>query len=144
MRTPPRHVIVPTDFQDDLSGAVEVAVELAADPGRVHVLHVLAVHAADEPGLLRNVLDEATRRDHVLERMRRELDRPGLTEVGLAVGFGNPGERIVQFARDLAAELIVIPSHSERGLSRWLLGSVAERVVRLAGCPVLILKSERS
>ncbi len=135
MRTLPRRVIVPTDFQDDLTDAVEVAVELAGAAERVHVLHVLMDHTVDEPGSLRSVLDEAARRDHVLDRMRRLLDHPSLAGVGLAVGFGDPGQQIVEFASDLGAELIVIPSRREHTLARWLLGSVAERVVRLAGCP---------
>jgi nucleotide-binding universal stress UspA family protein len=142
MTTIPRQIVVPIDVSQDDTKAVEVGVEWAGDASRVYVLHVLADYTAGEPGLLRNVLDEATRRDHVLETMRRKLERPELADVRLAVSFGDPGERIVEFARDVRADLIVIASHGRRGVSRLLLGSVAERVVRLAACPVLVLKPD--
>ena len=47
---------------------------------------------------------------------------------------------IADFAQEKKAELIVLPSHGRTGLTRLLLGSVAEKVVRLAHCPVLVLK----
>jgi nucleotide-binding universal stress UspA family protein len=56
------------------------------------------------------------------------------------VRFGDPGREIAAHAEELHAELIVMPSHGRTGLSRLFIGSVAERVVRLAHCPVLILK----
>ena len=61
-------------------------------------------------------------------------------KVDFQVRFGDPGREIAAFAEKLHAELIVMPSHGRTGLSRSLIGSVAERVVRLAHCPVLILK----
>ena len=56
------------------------------------------------------------------------------------VEFGDPGNQIVDFAERISAELIVIPSHGRTGIERLLLGSVAERVARLAPCPVLVLR----
>jgi len=56
------------------------------------------------------------------------------------VSFGDPGNEIAAFAERLKADLIVMPSHGRSGLTRLLIGSVAERVLRLAHCPVLILR----
>ena len=53
---------------------------------------------------------------------------------------GDPGKEIVDLAESLRANMIIMPSHGRKGLSRLLLGSVAERVLRLASCPVLILR----
>ena len=53
---------------------------------------------------------------------------------------GDPGTVCADRAASLKAELIVIPSHGRSGVSRLLLGSVTERIVRLAPCPVLVLK----
>ena len=61
-------------------------------------------------------------------------------KVDFQVRFGDPGREIAALAEELHAELNVMPSHGRTGLSRLFIGSVAERVVRLAHCPVLILK----
>jgi nucleotide-binding universal stress UspA family protein len=54
--------------------------------------------------------------------------------------LGEPAHGIADYAQDKKAELIVIPSHGRTGITRLLIGSVAERVVRLAHCPVLVLR----
>jgi nucleotide-binding universal stress UspA family protein len=59
------------------------------------------------------------------------------------VAFGDPGQRITAYAEEVGADVIVMPSHGRTGLKRLLLGSVAERVLRLAHCPVLVLKSKQ-
>ncbi len=69
--------------------------------------------------------------DSPRRRSRRLISRCG-SEI--------PAARSPRFAEQLHAELIVMPSHGRTGLSRLFIGSVAERVVRLAHCPVLILK----
>jgi universal stress protein A len=56
------------------------------------------------------------------------------------VCVGNPARAIVQTARDLPADLIVIATHGRTGLKHVLLGSVAEHVVQRAPCPVLIVR----
>jgi nucleotide-binding universal stress UspA family protein len=56
------------------------------------------------------------------------------------VRIGDPGAEIVKVATELKAGLIVMPSHGRTGLKHLLLGSVAERVVRTATCPVLVLR----
>jgi nucleotide-binding universal stress UspA family protein len=54
--------------------------------------------------------------------------------------FGDPGHEIADYSQREQADLIVLPSHGRTGISRMLIGSVAERVVRLAHCPVLVLR----
>ena len=58
----------------------------------------------------------------------------------LAVLFGNPGLEIADYAKNIQADLIVIPSHGYHGVKRFVLGSVAERVIRHAECSVLVLR----
>jgi nucleotide-binding universal stress UspA family protein len=60
--------------------------------------------------------------------------------VKMQVCDGDPGTEIAKYGEDISADLIVISSHGRRGFKRLLIGSVAERVVRLAHCPVLVLK----
>ena len=63
---------------------------------------------------------------------------------GVKAGFvqriGSPGKALCQQAQEIDADLIVMLSHGRKGVSRFLMGSVAEQVVRLSHCPVLILK----
>jgi nucleotide-binding universal stress UspA family protein len=66
-------------------------------------------------------------------------DRP----VSRHTAVGRPFEEIVRFAKEHQIDLIVIGSHGRRGLSHLLLGSVAERVVRIAGCPVLTVRPDQ-
>ena len=61
--------------------------------------------------------------------------------VHLDVMIGNPGHMIAERAEELDAGLIVIPSHGRTGLKHIVFGSVAERVVSRAGCPVLTVRS---
>ncbi len=57
--------------------------------------------------------------------------------------IGDPGHEIANYAEELDAGLVVVASHGQTGLRHLLLGSVAERVVRLAKCPVLVLKHKK-
>jgi nucleotide-binding universal stress UspA family protein len=65
---------------------------------------------------------------------------PRYEGVNIRIDFGDPGQQIAAFARDIHADLIVLPSHGRTGLARLMIGSVAERVVRLSHCPVLVLR----
>ena len=72
--------------------------------------------------------------------MAEKLLEMGYKTVRIEVRLGDPSTEIVDFAKDIAADLIVLPSHGRKGISRFLIGSVAERVVRLSPCPVLVIK----
>src|SRR5687768_16533362 len=71
------------------------------------------------------------------EFIQGDSRRAGVT---MEVAFGDPGAEIVECGERIGADLIVMPSHGRRGISRMLIGSVAERVLRLAHCPVLVLR----
>jgi nucleotide-binding universal stress UspA family protein len=59
--------------------------------------------------------------------------------VTTAVAVGAPAAEIVRYAREHAADLIVLGSHGHGAFRRFMLGSVAERVIRQAGCPVMVV-----
>ncbi|MFO7717364.1 MAG: universal stress protein, partial [Desulfohalobium sp.] len=71
--------------------------------------------------------------------LRDHLDE-AYEQVNVTVTFGDPGEEIAKHADELGVDLIVMPSHGRRGVKHLLLGSVAERVLRYAHCPVLVLR----
>ena len=133
-------VVVPIDFSSESLQAVEFGLELVKKPGQLSVVHVLPDLSATEPAELWEAVDQAAIRDRTLEKIRDLLTDPKYREVQIEVLFGDPGYAIVDFARQENADLVVIPSHGRTGWKRLVLGSVAERVVRLAECPVLVLK----
>ena len=159
-------ILVPVDFSDYSAEALEKAADIAAPFGSsLIVLHVtsaeLGVHelagrlgkqAADLPKLGTEAIQAAC--EQVIETVvgpQREQDYEALQaflpdrlaghQVELRVVFGRPFERIVETALKENAALIVMGTHSRSGLERVAVGSVAERVIRLAPCPVLTVKA---
>jgi nucleotide-binding universal stress UspA family protein len=132
-------IIVPTDFSSASEEALRWATSLARDSGAT----LLIVHVEEPPmayaGELPLVPDEETR-----DELRRSLlgtlppDASVAYEHKLLVG--DPATAIVVVAEDEHADLIVMGSHGRKGITRLLMGSVAEAVVRRAKCPVLTVK----
>ena len=137
---PRRTVLVPVDFSDDSLAALDTAVELIQDVSGLNVLHVLPVLEPAEPGVIWQTVDDAGRGLHAEEALEKVLADAGHAGVKITVRFGDPGHEIARHSEEIAADLVVIPSHGRSAISRILLGSVTERVVRLAHCPVLVLK----
>ena len=138
--SPKQIVVVPVDFSDDSRLAVDTAMQLAAGPESVHVVHVLPELAPSEPMVLWEAWESQKRHQHAEEELRKFLAGEQYAGLQLHVFVGDPGQEITALAERLHAELIVLPSHGRTGLKRLLIGSVAERVVRLAHCPVLVLR----
>ena len=140
MNWSPRKIVVPIDFSDESIKAVDFALGVATEAGQVSVLHVVPDVTDYAAGLLLSSITDQSRLEHALLALRERLTGPTYESVELNARVGDAGTEIVAFAEDRGADLIVIPSHGRKGISRWLIGSVAERVVRSAHCPVLILK----
>lgn len=138
---PKQRVVVPVDFSDESIAALDTAICLVPGAANLHVLYVLpTVELMGDAEVMLNTLDEGVRRKHAEQALRERLGKDRFVGLNVSVAFGDPGHEIAEFAERIAAELIVLPSHGRRGLSRLLIGSVAERVVRLAHCPVLVLR----
>jgi len=144
----PRTVVVGVDYSETGLLALKRALSLA-EGGTVHVAHVVEPPAwAAAPPMLGQVAPmqvavedaAASLRKYVEEQVAaasKESGKPsGKVVTHLAVG--GPAEEIVQLASDLDADLIVVGTHGRRGVQRFLVGSVAERVVRMATAPVLV------
>lgn len=138
---PRKRVIVPLDFSDESFAALDTALQLVESPEQVTAIHVLPDLSPLEPGEVWHTIDEESRARHARQAIRDRLKDPRYASVEIEVAFGDPGHEITAFASANGADLIVLPSHGRRGLSRILIGSVAERVVRLAHCPVLVLRT---
>ena len=83
---------------------------------------------------------EAEARDY-LARKTEELQRGGLSSVSSVVDFGYGAEEITSLARRTPGSLIAMCTHGRSGVTRWVLGSVTDRVVRHSGDPVLIIRA---
>ena len=142
-----KRILVPTDFSRSSLNAVDYAVDLAKqNHAELILVHVIEPMSYAVP----RYLPEPTA---LLEEQRKEaqgaLDRlvarvserhpQCRSEVHLGVVY----QRIAELAHTLKADLIVIATHGRTGLAHLLIGSVAERVVRMAPCPVLTVRSPR-
>lgn len=137
---PKKVVVVPYDFSDDAAAAIDTALQLVASPADVRVVYAMQDLSPLEMGEMWTSVDDQVRRDHGLRAMREKLADPRLAQVALEVVFGDPGHAVTQYASDAKADLIVLSSHGRTGIGRLLIGSVAERIVRYAHCPVLVLR----
>lgn len=133
-------IVVPIDFSDDSFAALDTAAEMATDPSNLRVVHVLPELEPAEPGVIWHTIDDAGRKEHAVKALKAELTKRGHDGLTIHVCIGDPGHKIAAYAEELDAGLIIVPSRGKSALKRLLLGSVAERVVRLAHCPVLVLK----
>lgn len=134
-------IVAPVDFSDEADRAVEAAVELSGNASHVTVVHVAAPIIIVEPIMMYDIPSDDVRCEQLKEALKKRYSAPKYQRVNFEVRLGDPGLEIVKFAAELKAGLIVMPSHGRTGLAHLLLGSVAERVVRMAKCPVLILRS---
>jgi nucleotide-binding universal stress UspA family protein len=137
---PKKCVVAPFDFSERSATALGLIRSFVDDLAHLHVVHVLPTIEPAEPGVIWETVDNETRGRHAESAFRERFANTQFEKVSFCVRFGDPGREIAQFAEECKAELIAMPSHGRTGLSRLMIGSVAERVVRLAHCPVLILK----
>jgi nucleotide-binding universal stress UspA family protein len=133
-------VIVPVDFSPESLAAVDVGLQLVDSPQRLHIVHVIIDITPLEAGEVWGVIDPQSRVQQLEKLLREKLADAKYQGVHLSVLLGEPAHGIADYAQEKHADLIVIPSHGRTGITRLLIGSVAERVVRLAHCPVLVLR----
>ena len=133
-------VLVPTDFSEASVDAIQTAQELVTTEGGLHVLYVLPPLDHTSPGVLLGDVDDETRRAKALHHLDEFLERNGVRQTTPVIVIGDPGLKIAEYVESNGIELIVMPSHGRHGVRRLLLGSVAERVLRHAPCPVLVLR----
>ncbi len=133
-------VLVPVDFSEVSFEALDQALAFVGDATHLHVLHILPELSAGDPGVTWSTVDNATRKQEVMKALEQRFSGDAYSGLHIDVSIGNPSSEIIDYATTHQASLIVIPSHGRTGISRFLIGSVAERVVRLSPCPVLVLR----
>ena len=141
-----RKILVPVDFSDHSQRALDEAVGLAKTFGaQIHLLHCYQIHptAVAPYGIVVPETFEHDIRMAALQRlseMREKVAAQGVrVQEHITAHF--PAEEIVEMADHLGVDLIVMGTRGLTGLKHVLLGSVAERTIRLAKCPVLTVKA---
>jgi len=151
----PYVIVVGVDFSEASELALKRAFELAAEQpnAEVHLVNVVQTYGPqvtydmpmDGGALTVLTIAEARKRfktyaDKALQRFVEEQKPRVFGRVIAHVRFDAIADEIAQLAADLEADLVVVGTHGRRGLSRVLLGSSAEATVRLAPCPVLVVR----
>jgi nucleotide-binding universal stress UspA family protein len=155
----PYAIVVAVDYSEAGDLALEKALELAAarPSAAVHVVNVLSLYQAGlslEPAGASSLASELPSVSEAAERLRLYVEKqvanfralhpeipatfPDYLVAHQRVEM--PSEEIAQLAADLEADMVVVGTHGRRGFARFLLGSVAEATVRLAPCPVLVVR----
>lgn len=139
----PKKILVPTDFSESAERALGYAVALAGKLGAtVHVVNSIAIPALGVPEL--GVAVASTMMETAVAANQAELDKLAAryAEIGLTTQLrtGDARDVIIEVAKEIGAELIVMGTHGRRGVRRALLGSIAEGVLRMAPCPVLTIR----
>ncbi len=133
-------IMCPIDFAEHGQAALNYAATLAESFGaKLHVVHVYDDRVVYEVGFGGAVAPPVD-----VEQIKQELEKIvpefGLQSVEHACLTGAPADAIVDFATANDVDLIVMGTHGRRGLSRILIGSVAEAVMRQASCPVITIR----
>lgn len=133
-------VLVPIDFSEAAFEALDAAIASVEDLNHLHVLHVLPHLNPGDPGASWQTITFDTRRRHVEQAFSDRISKTITDQLHLTVLVGNPSAAIIDYAKNHSISLIVMPSHGRTGIERFMIGSVTERVVRRAACPVLVLR----
>jgi nucleotide-binding universal stress UspA family protein len=144
-----QHFLVPTDFSPYADQALAEAIDLAhavdAQITLLHVLQLMPLTVGDVPpeyfsDYLEAIEIEAQR--HMQASLNR-IYQAGL-QADSAITQGIPFQAIVEMAGEKKADLIIMGTQGRTGLPHLLIGSVAEKVVRLAPCPVLVARQKQA
>ena len=137
-----KHILFPTDFSDAAACALATALELAqVFDSRLTLLHVWSVPSSVYAEALTWPIDDMQRGarkylDAALESARRSYPK-----TDALLREGGEWQQILEVVDDLGCDLVVMGTHGRKGLSRFMLGNVAEKIVRLSRVPVLTVRT---
>ena len=147
-----KEILCPFDFSETAQEALKYAIYLMSkdDNATLYLAHVVDSRVFDygdpiiehEPSVSTVALDQSTR-EQLEKKLLAEVPDEIQNRVETIILFGVPFLEIIMTARNNDIDLIVIGTHGRTGLAHMLIGSVAEKVVRKAPCPVLSVKSKK-
>jgi nucleotide-binding universal stress UspA family protein len=141
-----KKILIATDGSKRTQNAVEMGLKIAKEQGS----KVYAVYVVDTVTFTSIPMDVTWENMYQLLKDEGEdavkavkAAAPAGVDVDTRVLEGNPAVEITKYAADNGVDLIVMGTLGKSGIDRILLGSTAEKVIRIAGCPVLVIKSEK-
>ena len=141
-----KKILIATDGSKRTQNAVEMGLKIAKEQGS----KVYAVYVVDTVTFTSIPMDVTWENMYQLLKDEGEdavkavkAAAPAGADVETRVLEGNPAVEITKYAADNGVDLIVMGTLGKSGIDRILLGSTAEKVIRIAGCPVLVIKSEK-
>ena len=147
-----KKILCPSDFSESSQETLQYAIHLMLkdDDATLYLVHVVDNRVFDyggpfyeqEPSVTMVALDQSTR-EKLEKKLLAEVPEEIKNRVETTILFGVPFVEIIKAARDKDIDLIVIGTHGRTGLAHMLIGSVAEKVVGKAPCPVLSVKSKK-
>ena len=143
MMTTPKKILVPIDFSEMSSYALAYAVDVAESLGAaLHLMHVIPDPHAEPWSIGATGIDLGCSLPTWEAAARRRLAKmqPARVPAELVTKMGRPFDAIIRYAKDHAIDLIVMGTHGRGAVGHMLLGSVADKVVRRAPCPVLTVR----
>ena len=140
-----KKILCGTDFSDSSYHALEYGLRFAkSSDGILVVVHLVHVPAGDLIGEQSYTLNF----EEVRAQMQAMLDDLHKTRLQsypnaeLLVDFGDPAQQLIKLATDRDMDLIVTSTHGRSGLSHLIMGSVAEKIIRHAPCPVFVVRAD--
>ena len=139
------HILVPIDFSSDADNALEMAISLARELGSritlLHVIHDVYVGVGEMAAALPTSYYEEIEAgvNNEIQTYLNKVVEAGLQGESIVV-HGVPFQCILDSAETQNIDLIVMGTHGRTGLKHVLLGSVAEKVIRMATCPVMVTR----
>lgn len=147
-------VVTPIDFSDNARMIADSAVYMAGTFGaELHLVFVVQnfedysgffVPPVNLPNLNKDMLESAQQKmDEFIEGFREQAAAAGVSVLRNQVLTGDVAEEIISYAKEVSSSLIVMGTHGYKGLERIMFGSVADKVVKTACCPVLTINPYR-
>lgn len=142
-----KRIMVSVDGSDTSNRGLKEAINLAKDQqATLAIAHVIDIVVSFGAGQFPQTYVEATRElaRHTIDKARETAHAAGIEaeiqSVEILTSGYHVGDTVAQLARDWKADLLVVGTHGRRGVSRLLIGSVAERIVRVSPCPLLLVR----
>ena len=140
-----RQLLCPVDFSDVSKHAFQIAIDLAVlFKADLHVMHVFHMPASTIPEGIYDIPDdmEDKVKSHFSKKLDEFIKNYSTLEINITTGSyaGFPHVEIINSAKESNADMIVMGTHGRTGLSQVILGSVAERVIRISDIPVLTVR----
>ena len=139
-------ILVPVDFCPGCINAFNLALSLAKkQDSKIYLTHIISDPQIIDP-LYSSDLYEKMSFEEVREELEKEMGEiyikssEGICEVEIQIAKGHPATEIVELAKKVKTDMIVMATHARKGLTHTFIGSIAEKVLRTSSCPVLTVK----